>query len=331
MTITNHDKSKTHHGHCQQPIPKLTNTAPRFQSSSFYCITSKPQISGVLNDSTPHSIDRRLLISKHSLSLQSVEYKTPGANLFTAVSKCIDPVDPAPYAQHRRQVNNKTSTINTPSAYCNSLPANQSHVPATTTTACFENPQMHSHLISSFQRNHEIHCICFQVQHSRSPLSHDSAATERSAKTDEVMQSSAIRRIHLIGKGKFKSLGRNGDDEMVSIGEGGVHISLDISTSVRSSSMRSKSACDMWRTLYLRPEAVLSTERSMALACPSPASSKTPTTSPPSAERKKKSRNAERIDRETVSTEEKERQRGELANGQDLVRGALGFSLTRCR
>jgi hypothetical protein len=55
-------------------------------------------------------------------------------------------------------------------------------------------------------------------------------------------------------------------------------------------------------------------------------SSKKPTTSPPSAERKRKSRNAERIDRETVSAEEKERRRGDLANGQDLVRGALGFS-----
>jgi hypothetical protein len=187
-TITNHDKSKTRHGHYQQPIQKLTNTAPWFQNSSFRCITS-----GVLYHSTPHSIDCRLLISKHSLSLQSVEYKTPGANLFRAVSKRIDHVDPAPYAQHRRQVNNKNSTIDTPSAYHNSLPANQSHVPATTTTACFENPQMHSHLISSFQRNHEIHCVCFQVQHSRSPLSNDSAATEGSANTHEVMQSSAIK------------------------------------------------------------------------------------------------------------------------------------------
>jgi hypothetical protein len=95
-----------------------------------------------------------------------------------AVSKRIDPVDPTPYAQHRMQVKNRTSTIDTLSAYRNSLPAN---------------PQMHSHLISSFQRNHEIHCVCFQVQHSRSPLSHDSAATKRSANTDEVMQSSAIR------------------------------------------------------------------------------------------------------------------------------------------
>jgi hypothetical protein len=108
-TITNHDKSKTRHGHCQQPIQKLTTTAPRFQSSSFRCITSKPRTSGVLYHSAPHSINRRLLISKHSLSLQSVDYKTPGANLFTAASKRIDPVDPAPYAQHRRQVNNKTS------------------------------------------------------------------------------------------------------------------------------------------------------------------------------------------------------------------------------
>lgn len=110
---------------CQQPIQKLTNTAPRFQSSSFRCITS-----GVLYHSTPHSIDRRLLISKHSFSLQSVEYKTPGANLFTAVSKRIDPVDPAPYAQHRRQVNNKTSTIDTPSAYRTpSPPTNPSFPP----------------------------------------------------------------------------------------------------------------------------------------------------------------------------------------------------------
>jgi hypothetical protein len=192
-TITNHNKSKTRHGHFQQPIQRLTNTAPRFQSSSFRCITSKPQTSGVLYHSTPHSIDRCLLISKHSLSLQSGEYNTPGVNLFMAVSKRIDPVDPTPYAQHRMQVKNRTSTIDTLSAYRNSLPANQSHVPATTTTACFENPQMHSHLISSFQHNHEIHCVCFQVQHSRSPLSHDSAATKRSANTDEVMQSSAIR------------------------------------------------------------------------------------------------------------------------------------------
>jgi hypothetical protein len=96
----------------------------------------------------------------------------------------------------------------------------------------------------------------------------------------------------------------------VSIGEGGVQISPDISTSARSSSMRPKSAYDMSRTLYSRPEAVFSTERSMAPACPSPASSKKPTTSPPSAERKRKSRNAERIDRETVSAEEKERRRG---------------------
>ena len=115
------------------------------------------------------------------------------------------------------------------------------------------------------------------MQHSRSPLSHDFAATERSANTDEVMQSSAIRWIHLTGKGKFRSLGRSGDDEiMVSIGEGGVQISLDISTSARSNSMRPKSACDMSRTLYSHPEAVLSTERSMAPACPSPASNKKP-------------------------------------------------------
>ena len=120
---------------------------------------------------------------------------------------------------------------------------------------------------------------------------------------------------------------------MVSIGEGGVQISPDISTSARSNSMHPKSACDMSRILYSRPEAVLLTERSMAPACPSSASSKKPTTSPPSAERKTKSQNAERIDRETVSAEEKERRQGELGNGQrqDLVRGALGFSLTRSR
>jgi hypothetical protein len=66
----------------------------------------------------------------------------------------------------------------------------------------------------------------------------------------------------------------------------------------------------------------------MAPACSSPVSRKKPTTSPPSAKRKRKSRNTERIDLEMVSVEEKERRRGELANGQDLVQGALGFLLT---
>jgi hypothetical protein len=53
MTITNHDKSKTCHDHYQQSIQKLTTTVPQFQSSSFRCITSKPQVYSIIQLHTP--------------------------------------------------------------------------------------------------------------------------------------------------------------------------------------------------------------------------------------------------------------------------------------
>jgi hypothetical protein len=73
--------------HCAT-VPKLLIPLHHFKTSS------------VFYHSAPYSIDHGLLISKHSLSLQSVDYKTLGANLFTTMKKDIDLVDPAPYAQH---------------------------------------------------------------------------------------------------------------------------------------------------------------------------------------------------------------------------------------